>query len=110
MVNVNDYKSRVKIYVKKTYATNDFGGYSTSWTLVDTVWGKLDPLSGRELIQYKQNFPTAQYAVRIRYRAKMNTNMRLRYRSRNLDIHYIEDIGNRHEELKIICEDVNDEQ
>jgi len=43
----NDFDKRISIYSVQPTA-DGFGGYSTSATLVDTVWAKVEPLGAGE--------------------------------------------------------------
>jgi SPP1 family predicted phage head-tail adaptor len=103
MADINNYRSRIKIY-RRVLTSNSFGGFSQTQTEVDTVWCRITPLTGRESLQYKQVYPTADYRILMRYRPDVNTNYRLFYNNRYMNILSVTDIDNRHDELEILAE------
>ena len=103
MADINNYRSRITIY-KRAYTANSHGGFSQTWTEVDTVWCKIIPLVGREGMQYKQAYPTAQYRVVIRYRPDVSTDMRLYYNKKYYNILSVVDINNMQDEIEIMTE------
>lgn len=108
MADINNYKSRIMIY-KRAYTANGHGGFTQSWTEVDTVWCKITPLVGREAFNYRQVFPKANYKVLMRYRPDVNQDMRLYYNHRYWDILSVQDLNNMHDELEILAEVTPDE-
>ena len=103
MADINNYRSRIKIY-RRVYTSNSFGGYSQTWTEIDEVWCRIMPLTGREAMQYQQIYPTANYRILMRYRPDVNGNMRLYYNKRYWNILSVTDIDNLHDELEILAE------
>lgn len=53
------------------------GGRSASESTLATVWARVRPLSGRELMQAQAVSSEVQYEVTIRYRADVTPQMRL---------------------------------
>jgi len=110
MVNIDNYKSRIK-FEKISYVSNDFGGYTTTWAEVFTTWAQISPLQGREAVEYRTIYPTAQYIIRIRYRHDIKFTMRIFYNNRYLNILGPPmDVNNLHEELVILAEDLKSGQ
>lgn len=108
LTNINNYRSRIKLY-NEAHTSNSYGGYSLTKTYVDTVWAEIIILSGREEYIYKQVYSTAQIKIKIRYRHDINTKWKIFYKKKYLQILSIVDLENRHDELEIICKEVESE-
>ena len=77
------------------------------WSTAATVWGKIEPLSGRELVFAAQVVADATHQVTVRYYAGLSPRMRFLYTDdvtgaqRTLNIEYVKDEDERH--VKQIC-------
>lgn len=109
MANINEMKSRIKIY-RQNYTSNGFGGNILTWTEVDEVWCKITPLNSKEEIAYKQIYATASYKINMRYRPDVNNDFRLYYGHRYYNILSVVDLNNLRDELEIVCEVSHSEQ
>ena len=109
MADINNYRSRILIY-KRVYTPTDLGGFTETLTLIDTVWAKITPMQGKELLNYRQVYPTAQDKINIRYRPDMNPDFKILYGSTYHNILSVIDINNLHDELEIITEVKQSEQ
>jgi len=52
------------------------GGHSTTWTTADTVWGKVENLTGNEGLFGDQIRATGNYKFTIRYYSSLTTKYR----------------------------------
>ena len=104
MADINNYRSRIKIY-KRSYTANSFGGFVQALTEVDTVWCKIEALTGREKMQYAQVYPTAQFKITMRYRPDVNTDMKLFRNNRYWNILSVVDVKTMQDELEILAEE-----
>lgn len=86
---------------------DDVSGNAGGWTEVCTVWGECIPLSGRELYYAQQIIPTVSHRLTVRYRKDIDSTMRARIGETLLEIHAVMDVETRHEQLKILCEEVH---
>ena len=77
-----------------------------SWSDVATVYAAVEPLSGREFWQAQQVAAESQIRVRIRYRAGLDTTMRVIHDDRTLEILSIVDPEERHRELQLMCREI----
>ena len=109
MPNVNEYRSRIGIY-KRVLVANGFGGFTQTWSEVDTVWCNITPLVGFERVRYQQVFPDARDRINIRYRPDVNTDFRLYYRKKFYNILSIVNVDNMDDELEILTEVTQGEQ
>lgn len=102
MADINNYRSRITLE-KLTYTSNDFGGFTKTWNEISAVWANILFVSGKELIQYRQVYPTMQVKIKIRYRSDITTDYRIKYKNTYYNILSIIDIDNMQDELEIIA-------
>lgn len=76
------------------------------WSDVATVWGALDPISGREFYTAEQSQSEVTHKVRIRYRAGLETAMRIDLSGRKFEIQSIIDWEERHESMLLMCKEL----
>ena len=109
MADVNKYRSRITLY-KRAYTSNDMGGYVQTLVSIDTIWASFDNLSGKESLQYRQLYPTAQSKIKVRYRPDINPDFKVMYNKRYYNILSVVDIDNMQDELELIVEVQQNEQ
>ncbi|NDD52969.1 head-tail adaptor protein [bacterium] len=79
-------KHRIQIQTNATTASSDLGQPIDAWTTVATVWGSIEPLSGREAFYAQQVQADASHKVIIRGNQTINTKQRLIHESRTFNI------------------------
>ncbi len=100
-------KLRHRIQIYSPVETRDAnGGFVRSWNLDEIVWGSVEALSGKELIEGAQVNSQVTHKVTIRYRAGMTTTMRLISRDIILNIENVINPMNTTKELVIQCKQV----
>lgn len=78
-----------------------------NWTPFCTRWCSVDPISGREFLAAGQETAEVTHKIRCRYKAGIQTDMRLRWGSRIFEIvPPILDKEERHEELLIMAKEL----
>lgn len=77
-----------------------------NWTDAATLWAAIDPISGREFYAAEQSQSEVSHKVRCRYRAGLDTAMRIVCGSRRFKIISIIDWEERHESLLIMCKEL----
>jgi SPP1 family predicted phage head-tail adaptor len=82
------------------------GDLAQTWEDVTTVWGAVEPLSGREYWQAQQVAAETSIRVRLRYLAGVEQKMRVLYGTRVLEILSIVDLDERHRELQLMCREL----
>ncbi len=96
---------RIKIsqLVTGSPARNEFGQPNTTWEEVDTVWGAVEPISGREFWAQQQVQSEITTRIRIRYRNDINSGMKAEYSGKVYIIKNIIDPQESHRELQLMC-------
>ena len=81
------------------------GGSSVAWVEQRTVWGRVQPLEGREQIQAMGLAPTGMYQVTIRYRDDVKpATDRLFWKDMILNIRTATNPDERRQWLEMMCE------
>jgi len=76
------------------------------YTLVASVWGSIEPLSGNELLRAQQTQAEVTHRVRIRYRTGITPKLRIAYADRYFNILSVINRGERNRELEIMCKEL----
>lgn len=86
-----------------------FGGEIINWTTWATVWGAVEPLSGRErFVQASdQQIYELTTRIRIRYREGLHTEMRVVWGVRVYNIRAVINRETRDREVYLMCEELN---
>ena len=105
MIHAGELNKRVTIQYQ-AIARDSYGAETITWTDVDTVWAKIQPLRGREYFDAKQIQAEASIKISIRYRTGINPTMRLKYADRYFYILEMQNVDERGEELMMLCKEV----
>ena len=99
---------RHQLTIKAINTTEDSYGEVTEdpTTTECTVWGSIEPLSGRELLLAQQIQATVTHRVRIRYHSGLDPSMQIVFGTRTFDILSIINLEERNRELEIMCREV----
>lgn len=93
-----------KITIQQLTETRDsYGGLVNTWATFATMRAAITPLSGGEFYQAKQEFSSSILKFKIRYKAGIQTKMRILYDSRYFDIESIIDINMEHKVIDLMC-------
>ena len=99
-------KHRV-ILQEATQSADGAGGFSTSWSDVDTVWAEIVPFASRSTTQERlvaeQLDVQQRYRITMRYRSGVDAGMRVKYGSRLFNILSVVNVQERGEALEIFC-------
>lgn len=71
---------------QKTETQSSSGAVGVTWALLATVWGDLQPLTGKEFIAAEQMTSKIEAKAYIRYRTDVTANMRIVFKSVNYNI------------------------
>lgn len=102
-MRTGDLDQRIELQ-RLTRTADGGGGYSETWTTYDTVWAKVEPLSGRERYHAQQTQASANYRVTIRYRDDVSPADRILWRGRVMNIRFPADAGPRNPWLPLDAE------
>lgn len=94
---------------ERTTDQDETGAQIETWADVATVWGAVEPLSGRELFTAQQVKAEVTAQITIRYRSGISATMRIVFEGRLYNILAVIDPEERHRELQLLCsEGLND--
>ena len=85
------------------------GASALSWATLLTVWGSLEPLSGRRLEAAQATWPQATFEARIRFRSEVTsadtagTPLRLSFGGRYFPVGKVLNLEERDVELRLLC-------
>lgn len=102
MIDAGQLRHRVEIQSRTT--TRGTRGQETgTWATVATVWAKVEPLSGAEVTQARQQFASASHRVTIRYYAGLTPKHRFLFGDRALNIEFVQNTEERNVEHVCTC-------
>lgn len=81
------------------------GGFTESWAVEATLWGRLRPLQGGEAVAAGRLSGRHMHEITIRYRVGVDPSMRFRMGARVFEIVSLENIGERGRWLRALCEE-----
>ena len=99
-------RHRVTIQEKGTVERNSYGEEVITWAEVDTVWGSVEPLLGKEFLAAKREGAEVTTRIRIRYRSGITPTMRVVWGSHTYDIESVVEVEGRGRELQLMCREV----
>lgn len=103
-MNIGKLSSRVTLQ-SPAEAKSRSGEVTLSWSDYATVWGSVDGLSSRDIMQAQQANVIATHKVRIRYRSDVTHEHRLKWRGRTMEIASVVDRDN-HTVLEMLAREV----
>lgn len=93
-----------RITLQQRSTSRDSGGMQVNtWADVATVWAKIQPASGREMLTSGALMSEVTHTITIRYRTGVTTAMRALYGSTILDIKAVVDVEMAHVALELSC-------
>jgi len=101
-MKIGDLRHRI-IFQVPVKTPDGFKGFAVAWQDFLTVWGSVEPLSGREYFYAHQIKAEVTHRVRIRHNEKVTTEMRIKHKDRILTIESIIDLKERREVLEILA-------
>lgn len=106
-MDIGKLRHRLKIYNKGTITRNGTGEEIPAYdALVATVWGAVEPLSGREFLEATQVQADVTFRIRIRYRNDLRPEMRVVEGSHTYQIEAVLDQFGERKELHLMCHEV----
>jgi SPP1 family predicted phage head-tail adaptor len=106
-MDIGSLRHRLSIYDKGTITRNGVGEEIPAYdTLVATVWGAVEPLSGREFIEANQVQADVTYRLRIRYLSGIAPEMRVKEGTHTYHIDAVLDQKGERRELYLMSHEV----
>jgi len=106
-MRAGELRQRVTLQ-KPTRSQNSFKEWVDSWTDVATVWGAVEPASGKQYFEAMQASSEVQGVVKIRYRSDIKSDWRLKLGSRVLQIISLVNVKELDKELHIYYKEALD--
>jgi SPP1 family predicted phage head-tail adaptor len=96
---------RHQVVLQRRTVTRSAGhaAMAETWTNWQTVWAKIEPLSGRELLQAQQTQAETTHEIVIRYVSELTPRDRVRFGTRVFEILSIINRDERNEMLTLQC-------
>lgn len=104
-MKIGTLRHRIQIQTK-TISEDSLKQQIESWTDVDTVWARIEPLSGREYFQARQEIAEVSVKVTVRYRNDIAPSMRLRFEDRIFEVLSVINPEERCILLLLMCKEV----
>ena len=93
---IGRFDKRIK-FQYQSRVSDGMGGYTNTWTDDLTVWGDIQPMTGRESRSEGRIDADQQYKIYIRYtndfNSTLDTHYRIVYGGKNYNIHSVENPG-----------------
>jgi len=97
---------RHRLTLKSRSVTPDsYGQDITAATTQATVWGSVEPLSGRELLLAQQVQADVTHRVRIRFHDGVHPKWTVTHDSRDLHVLSVVDVEERGIEMELLCKE-----
>lgn len=96
-------RKRIAIVSNKNNQETTYGQNKPDPVTVATVWGSIEPLSGRELMRAQEIVASVTHRVRIRYRSGIEPSMHVVCHDRTLGIEAVLNLEERNRELELLC-------
>lgn len=98
-------RHRLTIQQKSVTRTGS-GAETVTWADYDTLWGSIEPLSGRELEMAKQIHDEITVRIWIRYRSGVIPEMRVSWSSRTFDVLSVLNTAERDIKMQLMCREI----
>lgn len=92
-------------FQSKSQVKDEFGQYKESWSDLFTVWGSVDPISGRELLASKQVIGETTHRIRTRYRDGITYAVRVIFNGRIFDITSVINQAEKNASIEILAKE-----
>jgi SPP1 family predicted phage head-tail adaptor len=104
---MNPGELRHRIVIQKLENTQDsFGQPVEKWNDVATVWSSVKPLVGREFFAAETVNSEVTHKVRMRYKAGITPDMRVKFGIRIFQITAVINYQERNIELQLMCKEL----
>lgn len=98
---------RQRVTIQEKDVTRDtHGAEEITWTDLATVWAAVEPLTGREWIEGRQETAGVSTRIRIRYRSGITPEMRVSFGDITFNILSVIHVQERERELHLMCREI----
>lgn len=99
---MNAGKLRNRIAIQRSGDPSNWGA-TGSWSTYATVWAGIEPVSGREYVEGRQDRGELTHVVTVRYLSGVRPDMRISFEGRYLKIVAVRNLGERNRALELDC-------
>lgn len=97
---------RHRLVIESAATTSDAqGGVTTIWTTFDTLWAKIEPMTGAELLQAQALQSSTSHRITIRYRSGILASMRGRFGARIFNFRSILNMDEKNQTIEILADE-----
>lgn len=95
---------RNRVVIQSKSATQDaFGGETITWSTHATRWASIEPLTGREYLEARQEQAEINLRIRLRYLSTAQPEWRVTWDSRTFEIVSVIHTDERDRETVLMC-------
>lgn len=99
-------KLRHKLIIESNTPTRSTKGEKIdAWSTFSTVWGSVEPISGKEYFAIDKINTDVDYRIKIRHLPGITSSMRVTFGTRSFDILSILNIMERNREIHLMCKE-----
>ena len=103
--NIGKFKTKI-VFQRQGLVADGAGGFTNTWVDDQTVWAKIEPLTGMESLTAEQLTGDSQFRFVIRYTNDFlytfNSEYRIKYGSRFFNIHSVKVLDFENEFFEVI--------
>lgn len=99
---IGDFRHRIT-FQEEVKTPDGYKGHASQWKDMVTVWGSIEPISGREYFYAQQITAEVTHRINVRYRTDITTKMRAKFEERIFELTAIFDLKERREFLEILA-------
>lgn len=104
-MKAGDLRHRITIQ-SKTVTRDAYGQETITWTTFATIWGSVEPISGREYEAGQQLEAAVDTRIRIRYLSGVVPYMQVTYGSHTYDVQSVIHLYEKKREMHLMCQEV----
>lgn len=97
------YRHKIEIWDLDHTEENEVGEEVQIPKKAYELWADINPVRGKEYIEFQKVVPELQYKITIRYREGIDPAMIVKWGDRELNINAVIDISGKQEHLELMC-------
>lgn len=107
MLDIGRLRHRITFLKPSSAVINSFGEKVPVYEDYRTVWGAVEPKTGREYDEAQKLRAETTYNILVRYLPGITADMKIRYKEQEFDIISVLNIEMKNERLKIVASEVD---
>jgi SPP1 family predicted phage head-tail adaptor len=106
-MQIGKLRHKIEIQAKADPGAPDaYGEVVEGWTTMLTVWGAINPASGKELYVAEQAQAEVSHVVTLRYCDCLTPRHRLKFGSRIFNVNFVRNMDERNTQQEVYCKEV----